>query len=628
MAFSHQFLDELRTRVGLVDVVGKRVKLVRKGREHQGLCPFHNEKTPSFTVNEEKGFYHCFGCGAHGSSLDFVMETEGLSFPEAVEQLAGQAGMEVPRDTPEERERAKRRADLYDVMEAACAYFEKSLKMPEGQAGLAYLQGRGLTDDLIKTFRLGFAPDNRNALKAALLKQGIEEGQMVACGLLKRPDDAHRSGGPPTGGGPRGRDSFGYFKNRVMFPITDRRGKVIAFGARILGAGEPKYLNSPETDLFHKGRNLYGLVTAMRAVRDTGTVIVTEGYMDVIGLARAGMTNAVAPLGTALTEEQLLLLWKMTPDPVLCFDGDRAGQKAAVRAAERALPLLKAGLGVRFALMPEGEDPDSLVASGGKVAMQAVLDAALPLSEVLWRQESGGTLPASPEQRASVQKRLDEHVRAIKDPTVRNHFSQAFTERLWPGGAPDQRPRGGQKERGPRGQRGSWKKGRGWEPELGIGLSAADAERAQADRLRHGAQTMLAAVINHPSLFDLVEDRLGMVHFDDPVLDALRQAVVAEVSGHDGMDRAALVDALAGRGYLSAVDGLFQVDHIKAHRDIQVAAPFDAALAAWENNFDEWTREEMRRERERLYDQGQDGDELEMEQATRRIRNALAANDD
>lgn len=610
MAFSHQFLDELRARVALADVVGKRVKLVRKGREHTGCCPFHNEKTPSFYVYDDH--YHCFGCGAHGSAIDFVMETEGLSFPEAVERLAADVGMEVPRETPEDRERQQRRASLYDVMEAACAFFEKALRMPEGKAGLDYFRHRGLTDATIKDFRLGFAPDNRDAIKAALMRDGVTEDQMIACGLLKRPDDA--------------RDAYGYFRGRVMFPITDRRGRVIAFGARILGKGEPKYLNSPETDLFHKGRNLYGLVTAMRASRDAGTVIVAEGYMDVIGLAQGGMAHAVAPLGTALTEEQLALLWKMVPEPVLCFDGDAAGQRAAARAAERALPMLKPGFGLRFAVMPKGEDPDSLVAKGGQAAMQAVLEKAEPLSEVLWRLESGGRLPATPEERAAVQQRLDTHVRTIADPTVRKFFAEFFEKRLWPQGTP-QPEWGGSRSGGRRGAKGRRGRGTWGEPEFGIGLSHDQAEREKVDRPRHLAQTMLAAVLNHPDLFDLVEDRLGGLHFGDGALDRLRQAVVEELSGHPGADQALLAGALAARGLATVTAALFAQPYVRAHRDIRADAPFEAALAAWEDCYDEMVRDRIRAERADLTGLGGDGDELDMEKAVQRIRGTLAAND-
>ncbi|MBT3306711.1 MAG: DNA primase, partial [Alphaproteobacteria bacterium] len=332
MSFSDQFLEDLRGRAGLADVVGRRVKLTRKGREHSGLCPFHKEKTPSFTVNEEKGFYHCFGCGEHGSVFDFVMQTEGLTFPEAVERLAGEAGMEIPQDSPEERQRQEQRQTLYDVTEKAAKFFKTQLHQPAGKAALEYLKGRGITDDTIQRFGLGFAPDGRGVMKEALSFEGIDEGRMIAAGLIIQPDD-------------KSRDSYDRFRGRVMFPITDTRGRVIAFGGRILGQGEPKYLNSPETSLFHKGRVLYGQKMASGPARKSGEIIVTEGYTDVIALHQAGFENAVAPLGTALTEDQIKILWKIVPEPVLCFDGDAAGQKAASRAAERALPLLASGYG-------------------------------------------------------------------------------------------------------------------------------------------------------------------------------------------------------------------------------------------------------------------------------------------
>ena len=329
MAFPPQFLDELRARLPVSEVVGRKVRLLRKGREHSGLCPFHNEKTPSFTVNDEKGFYHCFGCGAHGSVIDFAMETEGLSFPEAVEKLAGQAGLQVPQSSPEERERAKVRSTLYDVLEQVCDWYEDQLTRPGGRQAYDYLKQRGFTDETIGRFRLGFAPDGRGKLLQAMESRGIERRQLVEAGLIKLPEG---------GGDPRD-----YFFNRVMFPITDGRDRVIAFGGRILGDGQPKYLNSPETPLFHKGRNLYNYAMAREASKDAGTVIVAEGYTDVIALAQAGLPNAVAPLGTALTEEQIGLLWRIADEPVLCFDGDNAGERAALRAAERAMPILKPG---------------------------------------------------------------------------------------------------------------------------------------------------------------------------------------------------------------------------------------------------------------------------------------------
>ncbi|MEK7245331.1 MAG: DNA primase, partial [Pseudomonadota bacterium] len=293
MAFPAAFLEELRARAGLVPLVGKRVRLIRRGREHLGLCPFHKEKTPSFTVNEDKGFYHCFGCGKHGSIFDFVMETEGLSFPEAVERLAQLAGMELPERDPESRVRDESRGALMPALAAACAFFERTLRMPEGRLALEYLRGRGLADETIAQFRLGYAPDSRGSLKAALLREGFTEERLVEAGLLILPEDNSARG------------TYDRFRGRVMFPIADRRGQVIAFGGRILGDGEPKYLNSPETPVFHKVFSLYGLSHAAGPARTAGEVFVVEGYMDVIGLHQGGIRNAVAPLGTALTEDQI-----------------------------------------------------------------------------------------------------------------------------------------------------------------------------------------------------------------------------------------------------------------------------------------------------------------------------------
>ena len=533
MAFSDQFLDELRNRVGIADVVGRRVKLTRKGREHQGLCPFHKEKTPSFTVNEEKGFYHCFGCQAHGSVFDFVMETEGLSFPEAVEKLAADAGMQVPRDTPEERERQKKRQTLLDVVEMSAKLFERALRMPEGQPGLDYLKRRGLTDATIKRFRLGYAPDGRGWLKAALAREGVDEALMLGAGMVIKPDD--------------GRPSYDRFRGRVMFPIADRRGRVIAFGGRIIADGEPKYLNSPETPLFHKGTTLYGLDLAGAAARQSGTLIVTEGYMDVIALAQAGFQGAVAPLGTALTEEQIQLLWKVVREPALCFDGDAAGQRAAAKAAERALPFLKPGYGLRFAVLPQGQDPDDLVKSGGATAMQALLDGAPALSEMIWRIETGGRIPAAAEARAALEAKLKEHSRRIQDPTVRAHFSRLFGERLWPGGAGassggfgDQG--GGAGWRGARRRRDAGREA----PNVYLPGSAA-AGRIDAGEIRRTA--LLATLINHPDCFDEMSEPLGTIAFSATELDNLRQQVLNTLADHPGLDSAGLITHLNQIGF-------------------------------------------------------------------------------
>ena len=377
MAFPPGFLDELRARVSLAAVVGRRVALVKRGREYIGLCPFHKEKTPSFSVVEDKGFYHCFGCGAHGDVIGFAMQKENLAFPEAVEQLARQAGLEVPRQTSEEREKAERQATIQGAVEAACAFFEETLHGPQGREARLYLERRGLDLATLRRFRLGYASDARDGLKRALAKS-FPEPLLIEAGLLRRAESG---------------DSYDYFRNRVIFPIGDRQGRVIAFGGRVLGEGQPKYLNSPETPLFQKGRVLYGWAQARAGLSGGGaaqpgvggpSAIVAEGYMDVIALHRAGFTTAVAPLGTALTEMQIEELWRLAPEPVLCFDGDAAGLRAAGRALERALPLLKPGHSLRFATLPAGEDPDTLVLNRGREAMQEVLARAKPLAEVLW----------------------------------------------------------------------------------------------------------------------------------------------------------------------------------------------------------------------------------------------------
>lgn len=367
------FLDELRTRISVSDVVGRRVRLIKRGREYTGLCPFHNEKTPSFTISDDKGFYHCFGCGAHGDVISFAMHSGGLSFPEAVEKLAGEAGLQVPQASPEERESARRRADLHEVVEAAARWFEAQLAAPVGRAARAYLERRGVTDETRARFRLGYAPEGRGLLRRALAEQGIEDDKLAEAGLIKREE-----GGA---GEPRN-----YFFNRLIFPITDGRGRAIAFGGRALVEGGPKYLNSPDTPLFHKGRVLYGLATAREACRQQGALIVVEGYMDVLALAGAGIDHVVAPLGTALTEDQIMLLWRLADEPVLCFDGDAAGARAALRAAERALPLVKPGKSLGFVALPPGEDPDSLIAASGADAFSRQIAEPRPLVDVIDRK--------------------------------------------------------------------------------------------------------------------------------------------------------------------------------------------------------------------------------------------------
>ncbi len=575
MAIPPDFLEELKARVPCPDVVGRKVKLTRSGRDLKGLCPFHKEKTPSFHCFDDH--YHCFGCGEHGGVIDFVMKTDNLGFRETIEKLAGEAGLAIPEERRGDRERRERRATLFGVMDKAGVFFETCLRMPEGREALDYLKNRGLTDATIKRFRLGFAPDGRGALKARLARDGIEESQMIEAGLLIQPDDPARN-------------PYDRFRGRVMFPITDRRNRVIAFGARLMKGDGPKYLNSPETPLFHKGRNLYALAQARDGMRDTNSAIVAEGYMDVIALHQAGFTSAVAPLGTAVTEEQLGLLWKTVDQPVMCLDGDAAGQRAAVRAAERALPILRAGNGLRFALMPAGEDPDSLIQAQGPQAFKAVLEKAKPLSELIWLTESGGAPPANPEARAALDKRLKEKLRAIQDNTVRTFFAESFRERLWPDGgrAPEGRGGGGWKPGGE-----PWR-GRYREPDYLRRLHAGDedARGLQGDPAR--AAVLLKLLLLHPALLDEVEDELGMLRFEDAPLDTLRQKIILLRSSAKPLDSEKLLDHLNRHGFSPVLN---RIDNSTA--DIRFARP-GAGLAearrGWTETFDRIRNKELERE--------------------------------
>jgi len=558
MAFPPQFLDELRARADLAHVIGRRVKLIRRGREYVGLSPFQNEKTPSFTVVPDKGFYHCFSSGEHGDVIDFVMKTEGLSFPDAVERLAAEVGLTVPVDTPEERERAERRKTLADVVEAAARHFEKMLRMPEGKGALAYLRDRGLDDDTIARFRLGFAPDTRSGLKGALGREGVSEALMIEAGLLIAPEETDRA-------------PYDRFRGRVMFPIRDRRGRVAAFGGRALGDGEPKYLNSPETPLFHKGRMLYGLDLALKPARDAGTVLVTEGYMDVIALHRAGFANAVAPLGTALTEDQVQELWRIVAEPVLCFDGDAAGGRAAARAAERVLPLLRAGHGLRFAALPEGEDPDSLIAGGGADAMRRVFDAAEPLSEVVWRIEAGTAPQATPEERAALWKRLRARISQIPDAELRRDFEATYRSRLWP---QTDRPSG----------RGSRRHGRDGGPSATPPGARADAAgRVDAERRRE--EMLLVLVLKCPPLFARIGGQLGAVSFTHAANEGLRRAIVGELTADPDLDAGGLEQRLRTDGHGAAVDSIHSGSFVRwmLRDDGPLAGElFEAMLATWQ----------------------------------------------
>ena len=413
-----KFLDELRSRISIADVVGTKVKLTKRGREYLGLCPFHNEKTPSFTVNESKGFYHCFGCGAHGDIVKFEMDANGLPFIDAVKKLADKVGMQLPSWSKESQEQNLKRKSLYEIMDIACAFFEKNLRMPVGAQGLAYFkEKRGLSDETIKKFRLGFAPNN-NGLKALLSSKGVSEHDMAELGLIAVPEDKNRS-------------PHDFFRERVMIPIIDKQGNVIAFGGRIMDNSQPKYLNSPETPIFNKRRILYNMNNAREPAYGSKRLIICEGYMDVIALDCFNFNYAVAPLGTALTEEQIIEAWRVCNTPTLCFDGDGAGIKAAIRSIDRVLPILKAGYSVNYIFLKEKKDPDELLRSLGAPIFEQYLQRAKPLVDILWHKCKMNKDTDTPEQKALIEKETFDEVAKIKDDQIRNYYTQEMKKRIY-----------------------------------------------------------------------------------------------------------------------------------------------------------------------------------------------------
>ncbi len=584
MAFPPSFLDELRSRLSLAAVIGRRVRLIKKGREHSGLCPFHNEKTPSFTVNEDKGFYHCFGCGAHGDLISFEMQTHHLSFPEAVERLAAEAGLEVPAQAPEERDRARHAASLHDAMEVAAAFFEHQLRSPGGREALDYLRRRGLDEQVIGRFRLGFSPDGRGALKGALKAASIPEDLAVEAGLLIAPE----------GGG----ETYDRFRGRVMFPITDRRGRIIAFGGRTLGDGQPKYLNSPDTPLFHKGSVLYGLAQAREPAAKAGSIIVCEGYMDVIALHRGGFAHSVAPLGTALTEQQIELLWRLAPEPIICLDGDAAGQRAAFKAAERALPLLKPGLSLSFATVPAPEDPDSLIRTGGTAAMQDVLGRAVSLSTVLWTQALGNHRTDTPERRAAFERDLMDMVGRIADPGVKEQYRRHFRSQLWevfraPRSAP---PRGGKATLGGdarAGTRGAFGRRRSTDRGPDGRLPGAGLPPVPQPAWQTQERVLLLILIAHPSLLEEVAERLGNLHFSDSPLDNLRQEVLKHLDGWGSLDSEGVQRHLRSCGFSQILNCLLEANAHDQRAYLKPDAPVEAVRELWEHVFKLYTQKEL-----------------------------------
>jgi DNA primase len=555
MRFTPQFLDELRARLPVSEVVGRRVKLRKQGREFIGLSPFNKEKSPSFTVNDQKGFFHDFSSGKHGDIFGFVMETEGVAFPEAVERLAQMAGLPLPKVSHEDEQRDARRKTLHDVMELAAKFFETTLSGRTGAKARGYLADRGLDPATQVKFRLGYATNERFALKEHLGSHGIPVEDMVEAGLLVSGDDIPLP--------------FDRFRDRVMFPITDLRGRVIAFGGRALEKdAQAKYLNSPETPLFHKGATLYNIATARQAAHDGAQIIVVEGYVDVIAMVTAGFAATVAPLGTALTEDQLALLWKMADEPVLCFDGDKAGLRAAYRAVELAMPRLKPGKSLKFALLPEGQDPDDLVRSAGREAVAEVIGAARPLAGMLWARETEGHSFDSPERRAALEARINEVTSGIVDDSVRKYYRQDFSARLSQFFAPAQSQRGNFQRGQGRNYGQPWRE-RGnsnWQPRNGAPQRPATggkntpyvvvSQQLASGPLHRGHRTsvprrealILQAALNYPWLLHDHLEEFASLEFRHPDAEKLKSALV-DIAAHAAAADAETVRAeLAGRG--------------------------------------------------------------------------------
>jgi DNA primase len=585
MRFSNSFLDEIRDRVPISAVVGRRVTWDRRKTnvsrgDYWACCPFHGEKSPSFHCEDRKGRYHCFGCGVSGDHFRFLTDLEGLNFPEAVQQVADMAGIALPQPDPQAEKREKERTSLLDVMEMATRFFQDQLQGAGGAKARAYLRDRGLTSRTIETFRLGYASESRNALKEFLAGKGVPKEQIEACGLVRHGDDI------PV--------SYDYFRDRIMFPILSSREKVIAFGGRAMAPDAPaKYMNSPETELFHKGQVLYNFARARRAAQATGgksegaTIIAVEGYMDVIALHQAGVENAVAPLGTALTENQLDLLWKISPLPVLCFDGDGAGLRAASRAADLALPFLKPGRSVRFALLPDGKDPDDLVKHEGRVPFDKVLSEAKPLVDMIWRREAASANFETPEQRAELEARLKQIVSVIADENVRRHYQQEIRDRLNSFFAPVQRGGNGRREGFQRG--GARAGGRGGAAPQGVGggsrgvgvsdrLARSGLVRGHRDLPALRESVLALTIVNHPQLLLEEYDEIAAIDFENRDLQRFWSAMLpAAATAGANLSREYLTQRLSAEGFDAILKLLDQqIRNARLWTATQQAAPEDA----------------------------------------------------
>jgi DNA primase len=569
MRFPEEFLNELKSRVRLSDVVGKKVALKKRGKDWVGLSPFSNEKTPSFYVHDDRGFYKCFSTQKAGDAINFLVETERLTFSEAVEKLARDVGLELPRQSEGEVQEYKKRTTLLDWVEKASAWYEKQLKRPAGKEAREYLKSRGFGEEAWDRHRMGFAPDGWRNLADELMKQGATLDELVEAGLVVRPEDEEAGEEKKPGAKEKFWDRF---RNRVIFPITDQGGRVIAFGARTLDPdGKPKYLNSSDSQLFHKGKTLYRYMAAREAlaelagpkIKETGPLsrglIVTEGYVDAIALAEAGIGSAVAPLGTALTEDQLELLWRAGPEPILCFDGDAAGIRAAWRACDRALPMIAPGRTLYFVLLPDGMDPDDVVRVRGPQAMRDMLEGARPLVDLLWGRELEKEPLDTPERRAGFEARLMDAVATIKDAGVKRAYERELKDRLYwhfrnlnrPAPGPGQ---SGQAQQGKR----EWKPGqKPASPFAGPALGAAFPQGKKGESPGPTGMTgerLVVRAIESPEIMEQAREALTRAAFDDADVIAIRDAAFYVYDHAEMLDRSAVAAHLRSLGRKRAVE--------------------------------------------------------------------------
>ncbi len=601
MRFPPHILDEIRARLPVSQVVGRKVALKKRGREWVGLSPFKVEKTPSFYVNDQKGFYHCFASGEHGDAFTFLMKVEGLSFPEAVERLASEAGVTLPKPQLRSQAEFDERERLLALLAASARFYSDQLSGSQGVAPRRYLEGRGLGRPTITAFGLGYAPAGRIELASHLAAQGFTRQEQALAGMLITGEDV--------------REPYDRFRHRVMFPIADAKGRVIAFGGRALDPSVPaKYLNSPETPLFHKGHTLYNLHQARVAAHTSNRVIVVEGYMDVVALAQAGFADVVAPLGTALTAEQIGLLWRMVGEPILCFDGDSAGRKAAQRAVDTVLPLLKPGYSLRFAFLPDGLDPDDLVREQGAAAFQSVLATAQPLAQVLFDREWAAGDWSTPERRARLERELRLHISRIEDASVRVHYMRDIADRLaryWQPQPPNIRTRTGDRisrstlARGPAApsQRGVPGGSTAWQVLSGQLTSPGRSNRSLSRGLGHALASpsllrspivaqneahpsqrellLLRTLLNHVWLAEKAAEDIANIHLTSPALSRLRDEILAAVSLDNSLDSQALRSHLSGSGMAGVLKIVDQASTHRCHRFAEPDAGHAEVEAGW-----------------------------------------------